>query len=62
PDAARSFNDDLELVEESGISLVSEDEAEQLKDQITHIELKDFDFASIRKALEPFGVSLDDLS
>jgi uncharacterized protein (DUF1786 family) len=62
PDAARSFNDDLELVEESGITIVGEDEAEQLKDQITHIELKDFDFVSIRKALEPFGVSLDDLS
>jgi uncharacterized protein (DUF1786 family) len=61
PDAARSFDDDLEVVEESGIILVSDDEAEQMKDKTTHIELKDFDFASIRKALEPFGVSLKDL-
>ena len=62
PDAARTFNDDLDLVEESGIKLVSEDEAEQIKNRSKHIELKDFDFATIRKALEPFGVSLDDLA
>jgi uncharacterized protein (DUF1786 family) len=42
--------------------LVSEDEAEQIKNRSKHIELKDFDFATIRKALEPFGVSLDDLA
>jgi uncharacterized protein (DUF1786 family) len=62
PDAARSFNDDLEIVKESGIKLVGEDEAELLKNKTTHIELLDFDFASIRRSLDPFGVTLDDLS
>lgn len=62
PDAARSFDDDLEVVEESGIRLVSDDEAEQMKDKTTHIELKDFDFANISKAFESFGVSLRDLT
>jgi uncharacterized protein (DUF1786 family) len=62
PDAARSFNDDLEEVQESGIEVVSDDEAHQLKVKTTHIELMDFDFASIRQSLFSFGVSLDDLS
>jgi uncharacterized protein (DUF1786 family) len=62
PDAARSFNDDLEFVKESGIQLVGEDETKLLKNKTTHIELLDFDFASIRQSLEPFEVTLDDLS
>jgi uncharacterized protein (DUF1786 family) len=62
PDAARSFNDDLDIVKESGIQLVGEDEAKSLKSRTTHIELLDFDFASIRRSLEPFGVALTDLS
>jgi uncharacterized protein (DUF1786 family) len=62
PDAARSFNDDLELVEESGIKLVGEDEANQLKNKTTHIELRDFDFGIIRKSFLPFGVSLENLA
>lgn len=62
PDAARSFNDDLEIVKESGIILVSEDEAKSLKNSTTHIELLDFDFASISQSLKPFGVTLDSLS
>ena len=62
PDAARSFNDDLEEVKESGIEVVSDDEACQLVGKTTHIELLDFDFASIRQSLLSFGVTLDDLS
>ncbi len=62
PEAARSFNDDLEAVTEMGIVLVSDDEARRLVRQASHIELLDFDFASIRQSLLSFGVSLDDLS
>ena len=62
PDAARSFNDDLEEVKESGIEVVSDDEARQLVGKTTHIELLDFDFASIRQSLLSFGVTLDELS
>jgi uncharacterized protein (DUF1786 family) len=62
PDAARSFNDDLTAVEELGIRIVSEDEADRLPDHVARVELRDFDFPAIAGALESFGVSLDDLA
>jgi uncharacterized protein (DUF1786 family) len=60
-DAARSFNDDLEVVREIGVTLVSEDEAEKLPADILRLELKDFDFNQISKAFSHFDVSLKDL-
>ena len=62
PEAARSFNDDLEEVSEMGIQVISEDEATQLESKTRRIELRDFDFASIRHSLDAFGVSLDGLT
>lgn len=62
PQAARSFNDELEKVEESGIRVISEDEACCLPDSIRRIELRDFDFPAIARAFTSFGVSLDRLS
>jgi uncharacterized protein (DUF1786 family) len=62
PDAARSFNDDLEAVAEMGVQIVSADEAAALPDSVRRIELRDFDFSAIRGALESFGVSLADLA
>lgn len=61
PDAARTFNDDLEAVRNKGIKLVSEDEARSLPDRIKRLNLKDFDFLAIYKALESFGITLNDL-
>jgi uncharacterized protein (DUF1786 family) len=61
PDAARTFNDDLEVVKEMGITLVSEEEAEALPETILRLSLKDFDLASISSAFQQFGVSLDEL-
>jgi uncharacterized protein (DUF1786 family) len=61
PDAARSFNDDLEKVAQMGIRLVSEDEALQLPPDVLHLRLVDFDFPAIARAFELFGVSLADL-
>jgi len=61
PDAARSFNDDLEAVEKMGIRVLSEDEATSLPAAMRRVELLDFDFYGIQKALAHFGVSLDDL-
>ena len=61
PDAARSFDDDLELLKESGVQILSEDEISALPDGVRTIELKDFDFQAIARALELFGVSLADL-
>lgn len=62
PAAARSFNDDLDAVAEMGVTVVSPDEAGALSGEILRLELKDFDFLALRRAFEPFGVSLDDLS
>lgn len=62
PEAARTFNDDLDAVQAKGIRLLSEDEAAALPDTVERLELKDFDFQAIRGALGAFGVSLDDLA
>jgi uncharacterized protein (DUF1786 family) len=61
PEAARSFNDDLEKIREMGIQVISEDEAQRLPKDVRRIELRDFDFGVIRGALEQFGVSLNGL-
>ncbi len=61
PDAARSFNDDLDVVAaEMGIQFVSEDEALTLRqnDGICHVDLKDFDYPAIARAFESFGLDL----
>jgi len=62
PDAARSFNDDLEVVQASGIRIVEEDEAQSLPDSVLRLELRDYDFQAITSCLETFGVLLDDLA
>jgi uncharacterized protein (DUF1786 family) len=62
PQAARSFNDDLDAVRQMGIQVVSEDEAIRLPESLTRLELRDFDFPSIARALGEFGATLDDLS
>jgi len=61
PDAAKSFNDDLDVIKQLGITLVSEDEAASLPDSIVRIKLTDFDFESINQAFMQFGVSLNQL-
>lgn len=56
PDAARSFNDDLEIVEnQMGVRLVSEEEARALSG-VEHILLKDFDYPAIEAAFRSFGL------
>jgi len=62
PDAARSFNDDLDQVSEMGIQIVSEDEAIQLTKKISHVELLDFDYRRIQNAMGNFGIPLNDLA
>jgi uncharacterized protein (DUF1786 family) len=61
PQAARSFDDDLEAVEAMGIRVVGEDEAGRLPSSVVRLELRDFDFGSIEAAFDRFGVSLDEL-
>lgn len=62
PQAARSFNDDLDAVAQMGVQIVSEDEAQRLPAEVQRIELRDFDFAAIAAAFAQFGVMLDDLA
>jgi uncharacterized protein (DUF1786 family) len=56
PDAARTFNDDLDAVRRDGVTLVSEDEAAALRD-VERIELRDLDLDAIDGALAAFGVT-----
>ncbi len=62
PDAARSFNDELDVVRQMGIQVVSEDEARRLPDSVLRLDLADFDFDLIARALDSFDVHLDDLA
>jgi uncharacterized protein (DUF1786 family) len=62
PEAARSFNDDLEAVRGIGIEIISEDEAKRLPDSVETIEMRDFDFPAIASVFENFGVSLGRLA
>jgi len=62
PEAARSFNDDLEAVQAMGIRLLSEDEAAALPETVVRLQLRDFDFQAITTALALFEVRLDNLA
>ncbi len=61
PQAARTFDDDLERVQADGIQILSEEEIAALPNEVTRLELRDFDFTAIARAFAEFGVSLDDL-
>jgi uncharacterized protein (DUF1786 family) len=62
PEAARTLNDDLEVVRQIGVEVVSDDEAFRLADDVQRLQLKDFDFASINTAFQTFGINLDHLA
>ncbi len=62
PSAALSFNDDLMLVQQMGIQVISEDETASLPSEICTIELGDFNFPAIQRTFQEFGVHLDDLN
>ena len=60
PDAARTFDDDLAVVErEMGVRLVSDDEAQALNGSVVRLELKDFDLPLIARTFALYGVELD---
>jgi uncharacterized protein (DUF1786 family) len=61
PDAARTFDDDLDAVRAGGIQILGEEEINNLPGDVRRMELLDFDFPAIRRALGEFGLSLDDL-
>lgn len=61
PQAAKTLNDELDKVRESGIEIVSDDEAAALPDSVQRIEFRDFNLPAIQAALSPFGVDLSEL-
>lgn len=62
PEAAKTFDDNLENVAAQGIIVISEDEVKSLKGSITHLELRDFDYEGIARSFGQFGVGLDSLA
>ena len=62
PNAARTFNDDLEFVASLGIEIISEEEVGKLPESVTRLNFQDFDFTLIAETFSRFGVPLDDLA
>jgi len=62
PDAARTFDDELDKVESMGIHVISEDEARGLPQAVQRLEMKDFDFALVAETFARFQVSFNDLA
>lgn len=58
PEAARTFDDDLERVAAMGVQVVSEDEAARAAGA-AHVEMRDLDLGAIRAALSAFEVPVD---
>ena len=59
PDAARTFDDDLDRVQrELGVQIVSAEEAQALPASVTRLELKDLDYPLLERAFAEFGVTL----
>ncbi len=61
PDAARTFDDNLDSVREMGVEVVSEDEAARLaqtRADLLHLQLRDFDYQMIARAFAAFGLDL----
>jgi len=58
PEAARTFDDELEKVERRGIRVIGDDEAQRLDGDVVRVPLRDFDYAAIRSAFDAFGVDL----
>ena len=54
PDAARTFDDDLEAVQRMGVTIISEDESRSL--DADRVELRDLDLAAVRAAFAAFDV------
>ncbi len=58
PNAAKSFDDELEKVEARGIRIVGEDETARMKNA-TRVEMRDVDLDALAKAFHAFGVPLE---
>ena len=55
PDAAKTFDDDLDVVAQWGVRIAGEDEAARM-DGVERIELRDLDLDALRSAFDSLGV------
>jgi uncharacterized protein (DUF1786 family) len=61
PEAAKTFNDDLDQVRDQlGIEIVADEEGRRLaaQSEFAHVEFRDFDYHAIARAFAAFGVAL----
>jgi uncharacterized protein (DUF1786 family) len=58
PDAARTFNDDLDEVAAMGVEVVDEEEVAGLSG-LRHLPMLDFDYPALARAFHAFDVDLD---
>lgn len=60
PEAGRTFDDDLAMVQQMGFEIIDEDEATRRTEQrgVVHIELQDFNAQAIIRALQAFDVEV----
>ncbi len=58
PDAARTFNDDLEEVAATGVQIVNEEQAADLSG-VHRLVMRDLDYTALARAYGVFGVDLD---
>jgi len=61
PDAAATFNDDLDYVQrEMGVEIIPDETARKLAadGEYAHVEFRDFDYEAIRRAFAAFGFDL----
>lgn len=62
PNAARSFDDDLQKISQMGIQIISEDEATSLPCEVRRIAMIDFDFSAITRVFTDFNINVDGLT
>ena len=60
PDAARTFNDDLDEVVAMGVEVVGEEEAAHLAG-VHRLEMRDLDYRALAAAFRAFDVNLDEV-
>jgi len=60
PDAARTFNDDLDEVVAMGVEVVGEEEAARLAG-VRRLEMRDLDYEALAAAFRAFDVDLDEV-
>ena len=59
PAAARTFDDDLSVVQAMGVHLLGDDEATTVRGEVCRLSLRDFDYQAIAQAFAHCGVDLD---